>query len=267
MCHHNNAEPSNLLLNANCDLKICDFGLARQASQQGDHAGFLTEYVATRWYRAPEIMLSWKAYGSKIDVWSVGCILAEILQRKPLFPGRDYMHQLHLIIDTLGSPSDADSDYIASDKAKTYIRSLPHRARVDFKQLLPQVTNMHALDLLSRMLHFAPEQRISVAQALEHPYLAQLHDASDEPECQRLVDFDLEDEQRISTQHQHLPQLTPAQQKEQLKQLLWAEVCILHPELKGQEHQAKSGAASSAAPVSASTAPASAATSSNAMQQ
>jgi serine/threonine protein kinase len=155
------------------------------------------------------------------------------------------MHQLHLIIDTLGSPSVEDSNYIASDKAKTYIRSLPHRARVDFKQLLPQVTNMNALDLLSKMLHFAPEQRISVQQALEHPYLAQLHDPQDEPECQSLVDFDLEDEQRVSTQHQQLPQLTPQQQKEQLKQLLWTEVCILHPELKGQEHQAKGSASSS----------------------
>jgi serine/threonine protein kinase len=65
--------------------------------------GFMTEYVATRWYRAPEIMLSWKEYSNKIDVWSVGCIMAELLGRKPLFPGKDYMHQLHLIMDILGN--------------------------------------------------------------------------------------------------------------------------------------------------------------------
>ena len=136
---HRDLKPSNLLLNANCDLKICDFGLARLASPDGDHQGFLTEYVATRWYRAPEIMLSWKEYTKAIDgqstqrahtgshsrtsclpasdcvwralrccllclVWSVGCILGEILGRKAMFPGRDYMHQLSVahVADGLG---------------------------------------------------------------------------------------------------------------------------------------------------------------------
>ena len=181
-----------------------------------------------------------------MDIWSCGCILAEILQRKPLFPGRDYMHQLHLIIDTLGSPSKEDTDYIASDKAKSYIRSLPYKSRVDFKQLLPMVTNADALDLLSRMLHFAPESRITVTQALEHPYLSQLHDATDEPVCDRKVDFDLEDEQRVSTAG-HDSQITPAQQKEQMKQILWAEVIQLHPELQqaGGANKASAGGSTS----------------------
>lgn len=102
---HRDLKPSNLLLNGNCDLKICDFGLARGANLDDSQSGFMTEYVATRWYRAPEIMLSWKEYTNKIDVWSVGCIMAELFGRKPLFAGRDYMHQLHLIIDILGTPS------------------------------------------------------------------------------------------------------------------------------------------------------------------
>jgi len=80
---------ANLLLNANCDLKVCDFGLARSAASQEDNSGFMTEYVATRWYRAPEIMLTFKEYTKAIDVWSVGCILAEMLSGKPLFPGKD----------------------------------------------------------------------------------------------------------------------------------------------------------------------------------
>jgi serine/threonine protein kinase len=113
---HRDLKPSNLLLNGNCDLKICDFGLARGVNPDESHQGFMTEYVATRWYRAPEIMLSWKEYSNKIDVWSVGCIMAELLGRKPLFPGRDYMHQLHLIIDILGTPSMEDTEYIASEK-------------------------------------------------------------------------------------------------------------------------------------------------------
>jgi len=86
---HRDLKPSNLLLNANCDLKVCDFGLARSAASTEDNSGFMTEYVATRWYRAPEIMLTFKEYTKAIDIWSVGCILAEMLSGKPLFPGKD----------------------------------------------------------------------------------------------------------------------------------------------------------------------------------
>ena len=88
---HRDLKPSNLLLNANCDLKVCDFGLARSANSTEDNSGFMTEYVATRWYRAPEIMLTFQEYTKAIDVWSVGCILAEMLSGKPLFPGKDCM--------------------------------------------------------------------------------------------------------------------------------------------------------------------------------
>lgn len=104
---HRDLKPSNLLLNANCDLKVCDFGLARSAASQEDNSGFMTEYVATRWYRAPEIMLTFKEYTKAIDVWSVGCILAEMLSGKPLFPGKDCKWQQSTIstISTRTPPS------------------------------------------------------------------------------------------------------------------------------------------------------------------
>ena len=88
---HRDLKPSNLLINANCDLKICDFGLARTGPNQQE---FMTEYVVTRWYRAPELLLACSDYTSAIDVWSVGCIFAELLARKALFPGKDYVHQV-----------------------------------------------------------------------------------------------------------------------------------------------------------------------------
>jgi len=197
-------------------LKICDFGLARVASPEDNYQGFLTEYVATRWYRAPEIMLSWKEYTKAIDIWSVGCILAEILGRKPLFPGTDYMNQLHLIIDILGTPSLQDTEYIASPKAKQYIRQLPLKKKVPFKTLFPNAPDA-AIDLLERMLMFAPERRITVDQALAHPYLQMLHDPNDEPKAQNTFDFSFE---------------KYAMSKEGLKALLWQEAYQFHPELK-----------------------------------
>lgn len=95
---HRDLKPSNLLVNSNCDLKICDFGLARGVdfSTEDGRAEtmLLTEYVVTRWYRAPEIMLACHEYSYPIDVWSVGCIFAELILRKPLFPGDDYIDQV-----------------------------------------------------------------------------------------------------------------------------------------------------------------------------
>ena len=94
---HRDLKPSNLLLNANCDLKICDFGLARVTSE----TDFMTEYVVTRWYRAPELLLNSSDYTAAIDVWSVGCIFMELMDRKPLFPGRDHVHQLRLLMEVI----------------------------------------------------------------------------------------------------------------------------------------------------------------------
>ncbi|GJJ14862.1 MAP kinase Pmk1 [Clathrus columnatus] len=180
---HRDLKPSNLLLNANCDLKLCDFGLARSSlpSANGDDGtSFMTEYVATRWYRAPEVMLTFKEYTRAIDIWSVGCVLAEMLSGKPLFPGRDYHHQLSSILDILGTPSLDDFYAITSQRSREYIRALPFRKKKSLATLFPGA-NPLAIDLMEKCLTFSPKRRIDVNEALAHPYLAPYHDPQDEP--------------------------------------------------------------------------------------
>eukprot|EP00465_Bigelowiella_longifila_P000688 CAMPEP_0185280744 /NCGR_PEP_ID=MMETSP1359-20130426/66324_1 /TAXON_ID=552665 /ORGANISM="Bigelowiella longifila, Strain CCMP242" /LENGTH=411 /DNA_ID=CAMNT_0027876081 /DNA_START=1133 /DNA_END=2370 /DNA_ORIENTATION=+ len=185
---HRDLKPSNILLNGNCDLKICDFGLARGV----DDSDFkLTEYVVTRWYRAPEVMCSCQEYDKKIDVWSVGCIMAELHAREPIFPGNDYIQQMNLIFDVVGTPTKEDTDFITNPKALQYIRGMEKKDPVPLKKMYPDA-NPTAVDLMSRMLTFNPNKRISVNDALDHNYFKSLRLKDTEVECELPFNFDFE---------------------------------------------------------------------------
>jgi mitogen-activated protein kinase 7 len=126
-----------------------------------------------------------------VDVWSVGCILAELLGGKPFFKGRDYVDQLNQILTYLGTPNEETLSRIGSPRAQEYVRNLPVTEKVLFHRLFP-AANPDALDLLDQMLTFDPSSRVSVEQALEHRYLSIWHDASDEPNCPQTFDFSFE---------------------------------------------------------------------------
>ena len=171
---HRDLKASNLLLNGDCTLRLCDFGLAREGDSSLSAA--FTEYVVTRFYRAPEVLLSGGRYTSAIDVWSAGCVLGELLLRRPLFPGENYLHQLQLITETLGSPSEEDLAFVRAPAARSFMLRLPRCAGTPLAQLFPHVRGP-VLDLLGRMLQFDPAKRADVAECLAHPFLARVRAA------------------------------------------------------------------------------------------
>uniref|UniRef100_A0A8C5FQW2 Protein kinase domain-containing protein n=1 Tax=Gadus morhua TaxID=8049 RepID=A0A8C5FQW2_GADMO len=155
---HRDLKPGNLAVNPDCELKILDFGLARQADTE------MTGYVVTRWYRAPEVILNWMHYTQTVDIWSVGCIMAEMLLGKPLFKGNDHLDQLKEIMKVTGTPA---ADFVVK------LQSQDVRRRPGF----------HAVGMLERMLLLDPEARVSAAEALATPFVSEFREPEEETEA------------------------------------------------------------------------------------
>eukprot|EP00442_Polarella_glacialis_P009510 CAMPEP_0115080124 /NCGR_PEP_ID=MMETSP0227-20121206/18504_1 /TAXON_ID=89957 /ORGANISM="Polarella glacialis, Strain CCMP 1383" /LENGTH=482 /DNA_ID=CAMNT_0002467733 /DNA_START=89 /DNA_END=1537 /DNA_ORIENTATION=- len=198
---HRDIKPSNILLNSDCQVKVCDFGLARSVVQQQDNAQnpVLTDYVATRWYRAPEILLGSTSYTKGVDLWSVGCILGELLSGKPIFPGTSTMNQLDRIMEVTGRPTPEDVDAIKSPFAATMLESLPMSRARPLNEMFPSAS-VEALDLIRLCLQFNPTKRVSAKEALRHPYVVQFHNPEDEFDCDRTIRIPIDDNTKLTVQ-------------------------------------------------------------------
>ena len=184
---HRDVKPENLLVNENMDLKLCDFGFARLIS--GSSKERLTDYVATRWYRAPELLLTQGEYGPEVDYWAVGCIMGELVDGNPLFPGENEIDQLHCIQKVLGNFTDeqvymfyanpiySGKDLLEVDKPETlewrYLGKLPK----------------NAISFMKGLLELDPKKRLNGVTVFQHPYLAKLVEKDMKKENDKIVDL------------------------------------------------------------------------------
>lgn len=173
-CHdnrvlHRDLKPQNLLINNQGQLKLADFGLARAF---GIPVNTFSNEVVTLWYRAPDVLLGSRTYNTSIDIWSAGCIMAEMFTGRPLFPGTTNEDQLLKIFRLMGTPSERSWPGISS--FPEYKNNWPVFATQELRSLLPQVDSL-GLQLLGRMLQLRPEMRCSAQEALNHPWFAELN--------------------------------------------------------------------------------------------
>lgn len=172
-CHenrvlHRDLKPQNLLINTRGVLKLADFGLARAF---GIPVNTFSNEVVTLWYRAPDVLLGSRTYSTSIDIWSAGCIMAEMYTGRPLFPGTTNEDQLQKIFRLMGTPSERSWPGIS--QFPEYKANFPVYATQDLRHILPQIDQV-GLSLLNSMLQLRPEMRISAATALNHPWFNDL---------------------------------------------------------------------------------------------
>ena len=202
---HRDLKPSNVLVNeGDCSVKICDFGLARSVDPaQNNESSFesaqvLTDYVATRWYRAPELLLGSITYTKAIDIWAVACIVAEMELGKPAFPGTSTLNQLEKIVSVTGRPSPEDLETINSPQAEKVMSEASPPGRTSLEEMMTRAS-ADAIDLMRRCLRFNIKQRPTVDDLLEHKFVKPFRQPSEEIACPRPIRIPIDDNMRLRT--------------------------------------------------------------------
>ena len=200
---HRDLKPSNIFINSDCHIKLGDFGLARTVDHNPRMGGVVTNYVATRWYRAPEMILSGHKYEKPIDMWSVGCILYELIVGTPLLPGKSTKDMIKMLFGVTGFPDrkeynevkmlckiEIDYDDLAQEKIKKNKNLLQTVSKYTQDEVV--------IDLLLKLLQFNPKKRLTAEEALEHPYVADFHNPEEEITCDHKIEIPLDDDNKFT---------------------------------------------------------------------
>jgi len=175
---HRDLKPRNILVNGNCLVKVADFGLARiYNASNNNKVAPMTEYVCTRWYRAPEILVGWNCYSAAVDMWALGTIIGELIGRTPMLPGGDSIAQLDLIVQHLGKPPESFITQCKKPSFRQYLRQHADAEAVPFRELYPEyVKNTGPIfNLLGSLLQYDPAHRLNADETLRHPYIVGLY--------------------------------------------------------------------------------------------
>jgi len=184
---HRDLKTANILINEErAELKIADFGLSRVVEEAGRED--LTQYIFTRWYRAPQIICGIKAYKYEVDVWAVGCIFGEMLLQKPIFPGHSSLDQMKTIFEVLGTPPVEELVWVRDRRLKTWLHTLGKcGGKGTFNEKFAKIADDDCKDLLRHLLEIHPNKRITVEEALEHPFLQDIREVETETRAPKKV--------------------------------------------------------------------------------